>query len=82
MVDKIAIEKNLLCCKHMLEDRGLTVVGIFLYGSQNYNLDYEPLEIEGNSIDYPWTCPDCHASGKEWYDLEFSEQELIEEGGE
>ena len=47
----------------------------------NYNLKYEALEIEGNSVYFPWTCPDCHASGKEWYDLEFSEQELIKEGG-
>ena len=48
----------------------------------NYNLEYEALKIKGNSVYYPWTCPDCHSSGKEWYDLEFSEQELIEEGGE
>ena len=48
----------------------------------NYNLDYEALEVYGQSVYYPWTCPDCHSSGKEWYDLEFSEQELIEEGGE
>ena len=53
MVDKIAIEKNLLCCKHMLEDRGLTVVGIFLYGSQNYNLDYEGSDIDLKAIVIP-----------------------------
>lgn len=46
----------------------------------NYNLDYDPMEIEGNSVYYPWTCEDCGATGKEWYNLEFSEQEL--EGGE
>ena len=46
MVDKIAIEKNLLCSKRMLEDRRLTVVGIFLYGSQNYNLNYEGSDID------------------------------------
>ena len=27
----------------------------------HYNLEYEALEIEGNSVYYPWTCPDCHA---------------------
>lgn len=51
----------------------------------NYNLYYDPMEIEGNSVYYPWTCEDCGASGKEWYNLEFSEQELDEndeEGGE
>ena len=53
MVDKNAIEKNLLCCKRMLEDRGLTVVGIFLYGSQNYNLDYEGSDIDLKAIVIP-----------------------------
>lgn len=53
MVDKIAIEKNLLCCKHMLEDKGLTVVGIFLYGSQNYNLNYEGSDIDLKAIVIP-----------------------------
>ena len=53
MVDKNAIEKNLLCCKCMLEDRGLTVVGIFLYGSQNYNLDYEGSDIDLKAIVIP-----------------------------
>ena len=53
MVDKIAIEKNLLCCKHMLEDRGLTVVGIFLYGSQNYNLNYKGSDIDLKAIVIP-----------------------------
>ena len=53
MVDKNAIEKNLLCCKRILEDRGLTVVGIFLYGSQNYNLDYEGSDIDLKAIVIP-----------------------------
>lgn len=53
MVDKNAIEKNLLCCKRMLEDSGLTVVGIFLYGSQNYNLDYEGSDIDLKAIVIP-----------------------------
>ena len=53
MVDKNAIEKNLLCCKRILEDNGLTVVGIFLYGSQNYNLDYEGSDIDLKAIVIP-----------------------------
>lgn len=50
----------------------------------NYNLDYGVVEFSDNAIYYPWTCEDCGATGKEWYDLEFSEQELDddEEGGE
>lgn len=47
------------------------------------NLDYGVLEIGDNSVYYPWNCPDCGASGKEWYDLVFSGQEYeIKEGGE
>ena len=53
MVDKNAIEKNLLCCKRILEDNGLTIVGIFLYGSQNYNLDYEDSDIDLKAIVIP-----------------------------
>lgn len=53
MVDKNAIEKNLLYCKRILEDNGLTVVGIFLYGSQNYNLDYEGSDIDLKAIIIP-----------------------------
>ena len=49
----------------------------------NYNLDYGTVKVSDNAIYYPWTCEDCGATGKEWYDLEFSEQELDdEEGGE
>ena len=53
MVDKNAIEKNLLYCKRILEDSGLTVVGIFLYGSQNYNLNYEGSDIDLKAIVIP-----------------------------
>ena len=53
MVDKNAIEKNLLYCKSILEDSGLTVVGIFLYGSQNYNLNYEGSDIDLKAIVIP-----------------------------
>lgn len=44
----------------------------------HYNLNYEELKIQDNSVYYPWECPDCGASGKEWYELNFSEQELNE----
>lgn len=53
MVDKNAIEKNLLYCKRILEDSGLTVVGIFLYGSQNYNLNYEGSDTDLKAIVIP-----------------------------
>lgn len=41
-----------------------------------YNLDYDSMEIKDNMVYYPWTCEDCNASGKEWYELNFIEQEL------
>lgn len=43
-----------------------------------YNLDYDALEIGDNAVYYPWTCPDCGASGKEWYELTFCEQEITD----
>ena len=49
---------------------------------KNWNLNYDEIKIEGNSIYYPWTCEDYGASRKEWYSLEFSEQELDAKGGE
>lgn len=44
----------------------------------HYNLDYGTLEVYGQSVYYPWECPDCKSFGKEWYSLTFDEQELIE----
>lgn len=34
-------------------------------------LEYEPAEIIDNGVIYPWTCSECHATGKEAYDLVF-----------
>lgn len=45
-----------------------------------YNLNYDSLEIQDNSVYYPWECPDCKAKGKEWYNLSFSEQEVLDSG--
>ena len=45
----------------------------------NYDLDYGAVKFSDDAIYYPWTCEDCGATGKEWYDLEFSEQELDED---
>ena len=53
MTDKSVIANAIFNCKKMLEDRGLTVVGIFLYGSQNYNLDYEGSDIDLKAIVVP-----------------------------
>lgn len=35
------------------------------------NLNYSPLEIDGLSLCYPFTCEDCNFEGEEWYNLEF-----------
>ena len=53
MTDRNIIANAIYNCKEMLEDRGLTVVGIFLYGSQNYNLDYEDSDIDLKAIVIP-----------------------------
>lgn len=53
MTDRNVIADAIYNCKEMLEDRGLTVVGIFLYGSQNYNLDYEGSDIDLKAIVVP-----------------------------
>lgn len=43
-----------------------------------YDLNYEALEMGDNAVYYPWTCTNCGASGKEWYELTFCEQEIID----
>lgn len=35
------------------------------------DLDYGSLEIEDDSIYYPYTCNDCGLKGREWYNLYF-----------
>lgn len=53
MADRNVIADAIFNCKKMLEDRGLTIVGIFLYGSQNYNLNYEGSDIDLKAIVIP-----------------------------
>lgn len=53
MADRNVIADAIFNCKKMLEDRELTIVGIFLYGSQNYNLDYEGSDIDLKAIVVP-----------------------------
>jgi hypothetical protein len=36
------------------------------------NLEYGDSELEDELVGYEWDCPDCGASGTEWYHLEFS----------
>ena len=35
------------------------------------DLDYGVLEIQDESVGYPWECNGCGATGTEWYALEF-----------
>ena len=37
------------------------------------DIDYGAIEFEDNFLYYPYTCNKCKKSGKEWYDLKFSE---------
>jgi hypothetical protein len=36
------------------------------------NLNYGHVEIDGESLHYPFTCQDCNHEGEEWYNLEFT----------
>ncbi len=40
------------------------------------NLEFGTIEIVDDSIYYPFTCLDCGADGKEWYDLKYSETRM------
>jgi len=44
------------------------------------NLEYGSGNVEENSYVYKWKCEECCAFGREYYDLEFSEQILDGEG--
>jgi len=35
------------------------------------NLDYSPVEFNGNNCSFDYTCEECGTEGKEWYYLEF-----------
>jgi predicted nucleotidyltransferase len=47
------IHKRLEECYKIVEDRGYEIVGIFLQGSQNYELDYEGSDIDTKAIVLP-----------------------------
>ena len=47
------IYKRLQECYKIVEDKGLEIVGIFLQGSQNYELDYEGSDIDTKAIVLP-----------------------------
>ncbi len=41
---------------------------------ESENLEYGALELEDSDmIYYPFTCPDCKTTGKEWYSIEYTE---------
>lgn len=42
----------------------------------NECLNYGTIEIEGDSVYYPFTCEKCKAQGREWYNLTYIETEL------
>lgn len=45
----------------------------FKYGS--VNIDYGQSDFQGEGICYEYHCPICGHDGKEWYRLEWIEQE-------
>lgn len=46
------------------------------------NLDYDVLELDGSTVQYPWECKDCGAQGKEVYNANFSEIVATTEDGD
>ncbi len=36
------------------------------------NLEFGPLEAGNNGAHYPFMCKNCGASGKAWYNIEYS----------
>ena len=46
------------------------------------DLSYGSMEVEPEMVYYPWSCDDCHATGSEWYNLEFTGHNIeVEEIG-
>lgn len=43
-------------------------------------ITYEVIEVADNSVYYPAMCDNCHATWKEYYNLEFSGHYDIEKG--
>ena len=35
------------------------------------DLDYDAVELEGESLFYPFVCNNCKANGQEWYNLKY-----------
>ena len=48
----------------------------------SYELDYEPVRVEGNMAYYRYTCNNCGQEGEEWYSLEFEGHNIYDENGE
>ncbi len=43
------------------------------------DLDYGVIEVQDDMVYYPFTCSECGAEGKEWYDLDFIESTIDDE---
>lgn len=46
---------------------------------ESYNIEYGAMELEDDTLYYPWKCEDCGCEGKDWYELKFIKQEIEEE---
>lgn len=40
------------------------------------DLDYGTLQLSSNMAYYPWDCLSCNSSGQEWYNMEFTGQNV------
>ena len=48
----------------------------------DYNLEYGSVEFDSNMQYFPWKCKSCGRTGEEWYTMEFSGHNIINDNGE
>lgn len=39
----------------------------------SFDLDYDCIELVDEAVYYPYTCNKCESTGKEWYNLQYTE---------
>lgn len=45
------------------------------------NLEYGAVKFEGEMCYFPWKCLQCEHEGEEWYSMDFTGHNIIDEDG-
>jgi hypothetical protein len=53
--------------------------GLCACGSEE--ITYGEMNIDGENLSYDFTCDKCGATGKEWYDVSYSETKMDDDTG-